>query len=97
MTTGAAGALAHAVRCVGVPGQNIVTFAPFFPEYKPYIEGAGLTLRVTPPRCADFQIDFEAFAQLVDENTAAVLSSTAPTTPAAPPTARRPCSSWPPF
>ena len=73
MTSGAAGALAHAVRCVGVPGQNIVTFAPFFPEYKPYIEGAGLTLRVTPPRCADFQIDFEAFAQLVDENTAAVL------------------------
>ena len=73
MTTGAAGALAHAVRCVGVPGQNIVTFAPFFPEYKPYIEGAGLTLRVTPPRCADFQIDFEAFAQLVDENTAAIL------------------------
>lgn len=61
------------MRCVGVPGQNIVTFAPFFPEYKPYIEGAGLTLRVTPPRCADFQIDFEAFAQLVDENTAAVL------------------------
>ena len=73
MTTGAAGALAHALRCVAVPGQNIVTFAPFFPEYKPYVEGAGLTLRVTPPRCADFQIDFDAFAGLVDENTAAVL------------------------
>ncbi len=73
MTTGAAGALAHAMRCVAVPGQNIVTFAPFFPEYKPYVEGAGLTLRVTPPRCADFQIDFDAFAGLVDENTAAVL------------------------
>ena len=43
MTTGAAGALAHAVRCIAVPGQNIVTFAPFFPEYKPYVEGAGLT------------------------------------------------------
>ena len=50
MTSGAAGALAHALRCVAVPGQNIVTFAPFFPEYKPYVEGAGLTLRVTPPR-----------------------------------------------
>ena len=73
MTSGAAGALAHALRCVAVPGQNIVTFAPFFPEYKPYVEGAGLTLRVTPPRCADFQIDFAAFAPLVDENTAAVL------------------------
>ncbi len=32
MASGAAGALAHAVRCVAVPGQNIVTFAPFFPE-----------------------------------------------------------------
>ena len=53
MTTGAAGALAHAVRCIAVPGQNIVTFAPFFPEYKPYVEGAGLTLRVAPPRCED--------------------------------------------
>ena len=73
MTSGAAGALAHALRCVAVPGQNIVTFAPFFPEYKPYVEGAGLTLRVTPPRCADFQIDFADFAPLVDENTAAVL------------------------
>ena len=27
MTSGAAGALAHALRCVAVPGQNIVTFA----------------------------------------------------------------------
>lgn len=73
MTSGAAGALAHAVRCVAVPGQNIVTFAPFFPEYKPYVEGAGLTLRVVPPRCEDFQIDFAALDDLVDENTAAVL------------------------
>ncbi len=73
MTTGAAGALAHAVRCIAVPGQNIVTFAPFFPEYKPYVEGAGLTLRVAPPRCEDFQINFDALDGLMDENTAAVL------------------------
>ena len=73
MASGAAGALAHAVRCVAVPGQNIVTFAPFFPEYKPYVEGAGLTLRVAPPRVEDFQINFDALDTLVDENTAAVL------------------------
>lgn len=41
MATGAAGALAHAMRCVAVPGQDIITFAPFFPEYKPYVEGRG--------------------------------------------------------
>ena len=73
MTTGAAGALAHAVRCIAVPGQNIVTFAPFFPEYKPYVEGAGLTLRVAPPRCEDFQVNFDVLDSLVDENTAAML------------------------
>ena len=73
MTTGAAGALAHAVRCIAVSGQNIVTFAPFFPEYKPYVEGAGLTLRVAPPRCEDFQVNFDVLDSLVDENTAAML------------------------
>ena len=73
MTTGAAGALAHAVRCIAVPGQNIVTFAPFFPEYKPYVEGAGLTLRVAPPRCEDFQVNFDVLDSLMDENTAAML------------------------
>lgn len=76
MTTGAAGALAHALRCVAVPGQSILTIAPYFPEYKPYVEGAGLTLRVVPPRMEDFQIDFAALKSMLDENTAAVLINT---------------------
>lgn len=76
MTTGAAGALAHALRCVAVPGQTILTVAPYFPEYKPYVEGAGLTLRVVPPRMEDFQIDFAALEAMLDENTAAVLINT---------------------
>lgn len=76
MTTGAAGALAHALRCVAVPGQSILTIAPYFPEYKPYVEGAGLTLRVVPPRMEDFQIDFAALESMLDENTAAVLINT---------------------
>lgn len=76
MTTGAAGALAHAVRCVALPGQEILTFAPYFPEYKPYIEGAGCTLKVVPPRTEDFQIDFESFEAMLTPNTAAVLVNT---------------------
>lgn len=39
MTTGAAGALAHALRAVTKPGDTVLTFAPFFPEYMPYVEG----------------------------------------------------------
>lgn len=73
MTSGAAGALAHALRAVGAPGQNVITVAPYFPEYGPYVEGAGLTLKVVPARTADFQIDFAALEAMLDENTAAVL------------------------
>ena len=76
MTSGAAGALAHALRCVCRPGQEVLVPAPFFPEYKPYIEGAGLTMRVVPPRPADFQIDMEALDAAIGENTAAVLINT---------------------
>lgn len=76
LTSGAAGALAHALRCVATPGQDILTFAPFFPEYKPYVEGAGLHLQIVPPRTADFQIDFAAFDALLTPNTAAVLINT---------------------
>ena len=37
-TTGAAGAVAHAVRCVTSPGDEVLTFAPYFPEYGPYTQ-----------------------------------------------------------
>lgn len=76
MTAGAAGAIAHALRCVAVPGQEVLTFAPYFPEYKPYAEGVGLTLRVVPPCVQDFQIDFDAFEAMLSPNTAAVLINT---------------------
>ena len=76
MTSGAAGALAHALRCVAAPGQTVLTIAPFFPEYKPYVEGAGLTLKVVPPRVADFQIDFDALEAMLTEDVAAVLIDT---------------------
>ena len=76
MTSGAAGALAHALRAVCAPGQEVLVPAPFFPEYKPYIEGAGLTMRVIPPRPADFQIDLEALDAAIGPNTAAVLINT---------------------
>lgn len=38
-TTGAAGALAHALRVVTKPGDEVITFAPYFPEYQPYVNG----------------------------------------------------------
>ena len=75
-TTGAAGAIAHAVRAVTVPGDEILTFAPFFPEYAPYVNLTGATLKVVPPRVEDFQINFEAFEGMLNEKTMAVLINT---------------------
>ena len=45
-TTGAAGALSHAMRAVTKPGDEIITFAPYFPEYQPYVKGAGAKLTI---------------------------------------------------
>ncbi|WP_379968234.1 pyridoxal phosphate-dependent aminotransferase [Ectobacillus sp. sgz5001026] len=73
MTTGAAGALAHAIRCVTKPGDEVLTFAPFFPEYHPYIDLTGATLKVVPPNMEDFQINFTLFEEMLTENVSAVL------------------------
>ena len=73
MTSGAAGAIAHAVRAVTVPGDEVITFAPYFPEYNPYVNETGAHLKVVPPRCEDFQINFSEFEKMMNENVQAVL------------------------
>jgi len=75
-TTGAAGAIAHAVRCVTAPGDEVITFAPFFPEYFPYINGSGAKLKVVPANTRDFQINFEKLEEMFNEKVAAVLVNT---------------------
>ena len=76
MATGAAGALAHALRAVTTAGDEVITFAPFFPEYRPYVTGTGAVLKVVPAHPEDFQIDFDAFESLLCEKTMAVLINT---------------------
>ncbi len=76
MTTGAAGALAHALRAVTKPGDTVLTFAPFFPEYMPYVEGTGAKLSVVPAHTSDFQIHFEALEEMLTEDVMAVLINT---------------------
>ena len=76
MTSGAAGALAHAFRLVTQPGDEILTFAPYFPEYNPYVNLTGAKLRVVPANTADFQINFDAFEAMLGEKVHAVLINT---------------------
>ena len=75
-TTGAAGALAHALRVVTKPGDEVITFAPYFPEYQPYVNGTGAHLTVVPADTENFQINFDAFEKALNPGTAAVLINT---------------------
>lgn len=76
MTSAAAGAIAHAIRCVTVPGDEILTFAPYFPEYNPYVQLSGAKLKIVPANTEDFQINFEAFEGMLTEKVMAVLINT---------------------
>lgn len=76
MASGAAGALAHAFRLVTQPGDEILTFAPFFPEYHPYVDLTGAVLKVVPPETRTFQINFTAFEEMLTPKTMAVLINT---------------------
>ena len=60
LTAGAAGALCCALSALGCPGDQFLTFAPYFPEYKVFVESAGAQLVAVPARLEDFQIDFAA-------------------------------------
>lgn len=73
MTAGAAGALAHALRAVTEAGDEVLTFAPYFPEYFPYVNMSGAVLKAVPPHVEDFQINFEAMEERMSDKTAAVL------------------------
>lgn len=76
MASGAAGALAHAFRLVTEPGDEILTFAPFFPEYHPYVDLTGAVLKVVPPDTENFQINFGKFEEMLTEKVMAVLVNT---------------------
>jgi len=76
MASGAAGALAHAFRLVTEPGDEILTFAPFFPEYHPYVDLTGAVLKVVPPDTDAFQIHFERLEEMLTEKVMAVLINT---------------------
>ena len=75
-TAGAAGAVAHAVRCVTKPGDKVLVLAPFFPEYRFYVNLTGAELSVVPANTVDFQIHFEKLEEMLTREVAAVLINT---------------------
>lgn len=65
--------LAAVFHALAVPGAEILAIAPYFPEYKPFAEAAGLTFRVVPADLPDFRIDLTALEAMLTPATQAVI------------------------
>ena len=73
ITVGAAASLCCVFNGLTCPGDEFIVFAPYFPEYKVFIEGAGAKMVLIPPEIEHFQIDFDAFEKAITPNTKGVV------------------------
>ncbi len=73
MTAGAAAAITITFKALSEPDDEFITFAPFFPEYRCFVESTGAKLVVVPAQVSDFQIDFAAFEAALHPHTKAVI------------------------
>ncbi len=73
MTVGAAASLSISIKALTNPGDEFITFAPFFPEYEVWVTTAGARLLVTPADTKEFQIDFPVLEQLISPRTKGVI------------------------
>lgn len=73
LTAGAAAGLAISIAAVTAPGDEVIVIAPFFPEYRVFIESAGCACVEVPADPATFQIDAEAVAAAITPKTSAVI------------------------
>ena len=73
MTCGAAASLTVSLHAICLPGDEVIALAPFFPEYRVFVEKAGASLRVVPTLDGSFQMDFDAIAAAINEKTKAII------------------------
>lgn len=73
MTCGAAASLTISLRALLNAGEECVVFAPFFTEYRVFIENAGGKVVVSTPMKKTFQIDICDLESKITENTKAVI------------------------
>lgn len=73
MTCGAAASLTISLSAICVPGDEVITFAPYFTEYKVFSGTAGAKLIALDSDPDTFQIDLYKLEEAINERTAAVL------------------------
>ena len=73
MTCGAAASLTVSLKALLVPGDEVVVLAPFFPEYRVFVEAAGGKLVSVPSRQSDMGPDLDALAAALTPKTKALI------------------------
>lgn len=75
LTSGAAGGMNVALRGICNPGDEVITLAPYFPEYRFYIEQAGAKM-VMVQTDGEFQPDIPALQAALTDRTRALILNT---------------------
>ena len=75
-TCGAAPAIIAVSRALNMGGSEFIAIAPYFPEYKPYVESNGGRLVVVPADIPAFQINWEALEASITERTQGIFINT---------------------
>lgn len=72
MTVGAAASLTVTLKALAEENDEFITFAPFFPEYRVFVEGTGASLTVVPAG-PDMSLDLTAFEKAIGSRTKGVI------------------------
>lgn len=72
-TCGAAPALISTIRALAVENAEILVIAPYFPEYRPFIEKNGCRFVPVPADTAAFQIRLDELEKRIGPNTQALI------------------------
>jgi aspartate aminotransferase len=76
MTCGASGALNVVLKTILNPGEEVIILAPYFVEYKFYIDNHGGVPREVWTDRETFQLDLAAIEAAITENTRAIIINT---------------------
>jgi len=76
MTVGAAGGLNVALKTLLNPGDEVITFAPYFGEYRSYVANFDGVLVAVSPNTENFQPKLDEFAEKITAKTKAVIVNT---------------------
>lgn len=76
MTVGAASGLNVILKTLLNPGEEVITFAPYFVEYGSYVRGYDGELVIVSPNTVDFQPNLQEFEEKINGKTKAVIINT---------------------